>query len=53
MFCQLQPEKTVDLVVQSCSIRGQTEETEGVSGEAESEGGCQLPVQDAAIQKGP
>jgi len=50
---QLQPQKTVGPGHQSSPIHGQTEETEGVAREAESDGGRQLPVQDAAIQKGP
>lgn len=53
IYIQLQPEEKVDPGDQSSSVCHQIEETEGVPGEAESEGGCQLAIQDAAIQKGP
>ena len=49
----MQPEETMDPGDESSSIHRQIEEAEGVSWEAEPEGGCQLSVQDAAIQKGP
>ena len=38
---------------ESSSIHRQIEEAERVTGEAKSEGGRQLSVQDEAVQKGP